>query len=229
LIAERLCWAATIRQKADDVKLSAYIVMFDAGFAPNPFGRVCTLACCKPTIRRKAEPGDIVVGTGSTRYKKSGHLIYAMRVGAVVALEEYWRRFPSKRPTPETAIKRRGDNIWYYEKGRWKVVSGAIHDARHRDHDISGKNALIATEYFYFGIDAPEIPDHFRDLLATTQGHKNSLDRQKTDRFWSWIKSQAGRRGRIADPCEFTHEACRAQCGQIENEDVEEICRTAGG
>jgi len=38
------------------MKLSGYIVRVDTGFAPNPFGRHCTLACCKPTIRRVAEP-----------------------------------------------------------------------------------------------------------------------------------------------------------------------------
>ena len=37
------------------VKLMAYIVRHDSGFSPNPFGGVCTLACCKPAIRRSAE------------------------------------------------------------------------------------------------------------------------------------------------------------------------------
>jgi Nucleotide modification associated domain 2 len=61
------------------MKLSAYIVRVDSGFAPNPFGHHCTLACCKPTIRRKAEPGDIIVGgvralrsRGSTRLCNAG-------------------------------------------------------------------------------------------------------------------------------------------------------------
>src|SRR5437868_5831197 len=61
------------------MKLSAYIITVDSGFAPNPFGRYCTLACCKPTIRRMAEKDDIVIACASSRAAKPGHLVYAMR------------------------------------------------------------------------------------------------------------------------------------------------------
>src|SRR5712692_3346145 len=75
-------WVST-----EGMKLSAYIVRVDSGFAPNPFGHHCTLACCKPTIRRKAEPGDIIVGTGSARYGLTGCVVYAMRVRDVIPLQ----------------------------------------------------------------------------------------------------------------------------------------------
>jgi hypothetical protein len=42
----------------------------DYGFAPNPFFGVCTLATCKPKIRKAAAIGDWVVGTGSSRLMK---------------------------------------------------------------------------------------------------------------------------------------------------------------
>ena len=29
-----------------------YVMTDDTGFAPNPFYGICTLACCKPVIRR---------------------------------------------------------------------------------------------------------------------------------------------------------------------------------
>ena len=32
--------------------LFSYVVATDSGFAPNPFFGLCTLACCKPAIRR---------------------------------------------------------------------------------------------------------------------------------------------------------------------------------
>jgi hypothetical protein len=44
------------------MKLYCYIVTHDTGFSPNPFHGYCTLACCKPTIRRTAKEGDWVVG-----------------------------------------------------------------------------------------------------------------------------------------------------------------------
>ena len=67
------------------MKLSAYIMTSDTGFAPNPFGRYCTLACCKATIRRHAEEGDVIVGVASAGFPKPGHLIYAMKVKYVLS------------------------------------------------------------------------------------------------------------------------------------------------
>lgn len=68
------------------MKLSAYIITVDSGFAPR---RYCTLACCKPTIRRTAEPGDIVIACAASSAARPGHLVYAMRVNEVY--QKYWR------------------------------------------------------------------------------------------------------------------------------------------
>lgn len=135
------------------MKLSAYIVKFDTGFAPNPFGAYCTLACCKPTIRRNAEQGDIIIGTGSVRLPTAGRLVFAMKVEDVVDYGAYWNgsKFAARKPSSETAITRCGDNISHCENGKWWVAPGAIHNEGHQAHDVSGKNALIATEFFYFG------------------------------------------------------------------------------
>jgi hypothetical protein len=206
------------------MKLSAYIVTEDTGFAPNPFGRYCTLACCKPTIRRCAKKNDIVIGIASVDLPKPGHLIYAMRVKCVLPYEEYWidPRFANRKPTPKTAISRRGDNIWYKVGRKWRVVPGAFHDASLRRGDISGKNALIATEFFYFGRAAIRVPKGFQSILATTQGHKNTTDSTIINDFWNWVRSSAFKPGRIAEPCDFADDACRAQCSYVEEDDIEE-------
>lgn len=215
------------------MKLSAYIITVDAGFSPNPFGRYCTLACCKPTIRRKAEEGDIVVGTASIRMAKPRHLIYAMRVKWILPYLDYWRnsKFAGRKPSQKTAVSRRGDNIWHKEKGKWRVVANAYHDAKHRDRDISGENVLIATDFFYFGSDPIPVSRKFWRLLAKTQGHKNTYDCEIIDIFWKWVKQQARassisksrpKQGRIADPFKFTDDARHAHCCEIEEEDVEE-------
>jgi len=88
------------------MKLSAYIITVDAGFAPNPFGHYCTLACCKPTIRRNAKKDDIIVGTASAHSPKPGHLVYAMRVKCVLPYQNYWSdsKFASRKPCAKTAI-----------------------------------------------------------------------------------------------------------------------------
>jgi hypothetical protein len=216
---------ALYASEATGVKLSAYIVRVDSGFAPNPFGRHCTIACCKPTIRRKAETDDIVVGTGSARYGLVGRLVYAMRVRDVIPLQNYWMdaEYAYKKPSQATAITARGDNIWYQDAhGSWRVVPGAFHDERHRDRDIRGANALVADDFYYFGRDAPPLPDEFRPLLAVTQGHKNTRDEDVIDRFWRWVAREASGRRRCGDPSEFTEAACKSQCDDEDDDDVAE-------
>ena len=130
--------------------------------------------------------------------------------------------FAHRKPSSRTAISSRGDNIWHKVNGKWRVVPGAFHDMSARESDISGKNALIATEFFYFGRAAIRVHPQFIPLLATTQGHKNTLDPKTIERFWKWVKQRAPKRGRIANPFEFSDDACRAQCSEIEEDDIEE-------
>ena len=209
------------------MKLSAYIITVDSGFAPHPFGRYCTLACCKPTIRRTAEPGDIVIACAASSAARPGHLVYAMRVKEVISYQKYWRdaRFATRKPSNKTAVRRRGDNIWHQDRaGKWHVCPGACHDQSHRERDTGGVNALVATEFFYFGRSAIRIPLRFRNMLAETQGHKNTRDREKIDRFWDWVSQVAPRSGRIDYPSDFTEEGCRRQVTEIEANDAEETC-----
>ena len=51
-----------------NIRLFSYKLTNDSGFAPNPFGRVMTLATCKPKIRQSKIPGDWIAGF------TSGHL-----------------------------------------------------------------------------------------------------------------------------------------------------------
>lgn len=69
--------------------LYSYVLRSDTGFAPNPFYGYCTLATCKPDIRRLARIGDWVIGTGSVENVGPGRLVYAMRVEAVLTLDQY--------------------------------------------------------------------------------------------------------------------------------------------
>lgn len=203
------------------MKLSAYIVAVDSGFSPNPYGRRCTLACCKPSIRRGAEIGDIIVGSGSVRSGLAGRLIYAMRVSDVLPFQTYWDRYPSKRPSPRTAVSKRGDNIWHQNAGAWRGVRGALHDHTHRTRDLRGANVLIAEEFYYFGRDAITTPPSFVPILATTQGHKNTYDAVLIARFWAWLARAAPRKGRVGMPAEFTDAGCRKQRADREaNEDI---------
>lgn len=81
-------------------RIHSYVVRYDSGFAPNPFYGHCTLVTCKPGIRRSAEVGDWVIGSGSNAQGvgRGGHLVYGMRVTEVMTLDEYALnpRFESK-------------------------------------------------------------------------------------------------------------------------------------
>lgn len=84
------------------MKIYSYIVKRDYGFAPNPFYGYCTLATCKPVIRKHAEIGDIIVGIGSggknSVYKN--RMIFAMKISEVLTYDQYWNdiRFQKKKP-----------------------------------------------------------------------------------------------------------------------------------
>lgn len=79
------------------MRLCSYVVVYDSGFAPNPFWGLCTLAACTPNhqgLRLKA--GEWLIGNSSAR---AGHrLIYAMRVSEVLDFDKYYRdpRFEQK-------------------------------------------------------------------------------------------------------------------------------------
>jgi len=60
-------------------KLYTYCIPFDDDAAPNPYWGLCTLVICKPVIRRTANIGDWIVGTGSANAPISGikgHVVY---------------------------------------------------------------------------------------------------------------------------------------------------------
>ena len=91
------------------VELYSYVVDHDTGFAPNPYGGLCTLCRCKFRKHRQgkrnivelAKVGDWVIGTGGANKKKSaghGKLIYAMRVDEKPTREKYYNHFSRGRP-----------------------------------------------------------------------------------------------------------------------------------
>jgi len=74
----------------------AYILAADSGFAPNPFQGWCTLACCKPAIRRRAQPGDWIMGI--TPHALGNELAYAFRVNESLTFAEYWQLARTSSP-----------------------------------------------------------------------------------------------------------------------------------
>jgi hypothetical protein len=160
-----------------DKRLFIYVVARDFGFAPNPFHGYCTLATCKPDIRKSCDVGDWVMGVGGSRLKATGRCIYFMKVTEVCTFDEYWqdKRFGEKRPLRNGSLMMMvGDNVyhrddtsgdWVQEDSHHSCVDGSIHH-KNLATDTSSENVLISTHFYYFGSEAPEV-----DLDAI--GYKN--------------------------------------------------------
>ena len=149
-----------------------YKVKRDYGFAPNPFHGVCTLACCKPMIRKYAKLGDWVIGAGSKEINLLGKVIYAMVVEEDMTFDEYWNHedYQIKKAVLEGTKKMMyGDNIYHKDPASGNYLQENSHHS-HEDGSTNEKNLrqdthdtdriLISRKYIYFGGDAKKPPNH---------------------------------------------------------------------
>ncbi len=194
------------------MRLYSYVVARDFGFAPNPFFGYCTLATCKPIIRRTAEVGDWVVGTGSKNYQREGHLVFAMKVAEAMTYDRYWsdERFQSKRPNLRGSVKQAfGDNIYHHGTGSRKWTQENSHhscedgtpNSGNVVHDTATDRVLIGTLFTYWGASGPKIPVRFRNVCAV-RGHKCNFSDEFVSSFLAWLESLS-QRGYVGDPAEF--------------------------
>jgi len=176
--------------------LFTYTIPVDDGAAPNPFKGMCTLAICKPAIRRVAQPGDWVVGLGSKNAPSgdlSGHLVYAMRVEEVVSMASYdkfakdrWRhRIP--RIDSFDLAERLGDCIYDFSSGK-AIQRPSVHGVANSQKDLGGRNVLISREVFYFGSCAIPLPRQLEALCHQTQGHRSRANDPYVEDFGLWLR-----------------------------------------
>ena len=200
--------------------LYSYTIATDTGFAPNPFRGFCTLACCKPGIRRTAQEGDYVVGIGP---KGSGNrVVYAMRVTETVEFDDYWhdKRFRIKHPDIEAGGERAlGDNIYHRDRaGEWQqALSQHSHENGQQDwkltrQDIIGEKVLIGDDFIYWGGDGPPLPHNLRGLIAGRFYRSKSNEEYIPDLI-EWFGSQ-GNRGLIGLPTDEVPSACIKRRGK---------------
>lgn len=194
----------------------SYVIEHDYGFAPNPFHGPCTLAGCKPDIRKAAELGDIIIGTGAKSTGLERHMVYWMRVGEISNFARYWRdpRFRYKRPDMEAPgkIERFGDNIYRRDRETGLLVQAfSFHsrpDGSRNEKNLkrdTGKTerVLIGRDFAYFGVAAPEIPEELRDLVKKGPGHKCRFKPERVQAFEAWATGRP-ERGYIAKPTHWS-------------------------
>lgn len=178
------------------VKVYSYIVAHDSGFAPNPFHGICTLACCKPVIRRTAKVGDLIVGMSS----RCEHIVYAMKVDCVLSFDGYWgdHAGAAKRPDMRSTrvIDSRGDNIYEpVDDGRYRQLP-SLHSTKdgteyaehtwNLRHDLSGKQVLVGDRFVYFGKDGPPLPSEL-SFLRVGRGHRCNFTSSQVNAVAAWF------------------------------------------
>lgn len=178
-------------------RLFSYTIPIDDGAAPNPFRGMCSLAICKPGIRRVAREHDWVAGLGS-KTAPSGdlrqRLVYAMKVERVLSLKKYDEYAAEKWPhrVPDTKSRdlteRLGDCIYDFSKGN-PVQRASVHGPENVTRDLSGENVLLSWDFYYFGRQAIPLPDYLFPICHQTQGHRSNSNAPHFSRFESWIRS----------------------------------------
>ena len=197
-------------------KLYSYVVARDYGFAPNPFYDSCTLATCKPEIRKHAKVGDWIIGTGSSQRNKSGYLVYVMLVSETLTFSEYWEntRFRQKRPNLRGSKKQAfGDNIYFKDRrGEWHQedshhsYQGGFVNSHNVSHDTQADSVLLSVDYAYWGDSGPQLPQTFRDYngfaICAKRGHKCRFPEDMVGDFIAWFRTLA-ERGYLGEPADW--------------------------
>jgi hypothetical protein len=181
------------------LKLFSYVISRDYGFAPNPYGGFCTLATCKPEIRRSANIGDWIVGFGSVKTVAAKKLVYAMKISEKMTFDQYWvdPRFSCKKPV-FTKSRRfcYGDNIyhhnenqdWIQENSHHSNLDGTI-NMLNLNRDTKTNAVLISNNYFYWGNNACDIPETLKTIYHPYIGHKTCSDEALINDFVIWIQT----------------------------------------
>jgi hypothetical protein len=190
-----------------------YVVEHDLGFAPNPFHGVCSLGCCKPDIRKIADVGDYVLGTGAVKPKLRGHLTYWMKVDEVLTFDQYWEdpRFRRKKPVMQgTTYLRYGDNIYHRNGGDTFQQEDSFHsneDGNVSPGDLKRDTAktdkvLLGRTFAFWGRSGIPIPSDIAGFLKTGPGHRYKFTEPQKQEIIVWLEGMPAR-GYIDEPAHW--------------------------
>lgn len=135
-----------------------------------------------------------------------GKLVYAMRIDTIMSMKDYdaychhnkemSKKIPLNFDTAEDWKRIVGDCIYDYSRSNESKprLRKVIHDEKSKDIDLGGKNTLLSKNFYYFGINAVEIPSAFDFLYKTkntknnlTQGHQIIEDEKLINELISWL------------------------------------------
>ena len=161
-------------------RIRAYKMTHATGFAPNPFDKCMTLACCKPLLRKEGivDVNDWIIGVGSktlesrallqgreksAKGKYNNRIIYAMKVLEIIPWTEYYHycvkhELKSKiHQSGVDAIDINGDCIYRWnEKADPQPSYTSRYDTRYADY--------VANFSYMSNIHHTKETDAFHDL-----------------------------------------------------------------
>lgn len=183
-------------------KIYSYVLRYDDGAAPNPFWGTCTLTICKPDIRRTAQIGDWVIGTGSKNsrlkdgntYDLSDSIVYAMRITNKLSLSKYDKFCQQhlKNKIPKWFNKdyrlRMGDCIYAYSNDDTPpTLRKSVHNQDNIKRDLSGQFSLLSKHFYYFGDEPRPLPQELKYIIRRGRKHLVFDDQATIKRFEEWI------------------------------------------
>ena len=190
-----------------------YTVKYDDGFAPNPFHGVCSLATCKPDIRRSANLGDLVIGKAAA--PNGRRLVLVMEVDEILTFDEYWHdpRYQCKRPRINGSLMMAcGDNIYHRAAadGPW-VQAHSYHSKRdgteepeHIKHDTGrAQQVLLSRRFKYFGGNGPDLPNlHDLTITEPIRNMRRHFSERDYRTLMTWLGSLKGQ-GPLYEPSDW--------------------------
>lgn len=179
------------------MKAYSYIVSRDYGFAPNPFGKHCTLATCKPVIRKNASVGDFIFGL--TSKSQGNKLIYALKITEKVSFNEYWNNqiYSYKKPVLNgSLITKFGDNIYYFDDYNkcWNQADShhsyenGVTNFHNLNRDTKTNAVLISEDFYYFGKSAICLSQEMLSFLKVQRGCR-LVSEDNINIIWEYLTS----------------------------------------
>ena len=150
------------------MKIYSYVVTHDTNLAPHIADGYCSLAVCKPKIRKVSIVGDWIVGTGSSKTVGCNKIVYAMKTKEKLTFSEY---------DADERFRHRED----------KLVN-RYHNSTQRKHDLGGKYVLISDDYYYF--KQKRLPKKLHWIIKIGRAHRCNFDEDKKTQFVNWIRTQ---------------------------------------
>ncbi|MEJ1379013.1 MAG: hypothetical protein RPU32_13760 [Candidatus Sedimenticola sp. (ex Thyasira tokunagai)] len=215
-----------------DSYLYAYSITRDFGFAPNPFLGLCTLATCKPGIRKGAKIGDWILGVGGSQLgSASKKAILLMKVTEKTNFQGYWDnpRYALKKSLRNgSPLRMLGDNIYHKDDaGNW-----IQEDSHHSNpdgtanivnltRDTGSTDSVLLSDFFlYFGNAAITVDLNSIGYHRIRNYKKIQLN--NSDNARDLIKSCVKRNREnlnvvISDPCQFniSHKRVNQATGKL--------------